>query len=89
MKLNMIRIGSGNASASMRSNGCDGVDGVEQLGGGRADARLHLVDPPRREGAGGGLAQPAVRGRVEAHHRRLRLVAAVEQRLAHLGRQLR
>ena len=24
MKLNMIRIGSGNASASMRSNGCDG-----------------------------------------------------------------
>ena len=71
----------------MRSNGARRVDRVQQLGGGRPDARLHLLHPPRRERARGGLAQPPVRRRVEADHRRLRLVPAVEQRLADLGRE--
>ena len=83
----MIRIGSGNASASTRSNGCDASTASSSSA---AVARMRgsiSSHPPRRERARRGLAQPPVRGRVEADHRGLRLVAAVEQRLADLGRQ--
>jgi hypothetical protein len=63
------------------------VDGVQELRRRRPDPRRHLVHPPRRERPGRRLAQPPVLRRVEADHRRLGLVPAVQQRLAHLGRE--
>ena len=53
-----------------------GVDRVEQVVHRRADPRLHRRDAPRRERARRGPAQARVGRRVEAHHRRLRPVAA-------------
>ena len=87
MKLNMICIGSGNASAPIRSNGCEASTASSSAAAVARNPRLHLVHPPRRERARRRLAQAAVRRRVEADHRRLRLVAAVEQGPADLGRQ--
>ena len=87
MKLNMIRIGSGNASASIRSNGPLASTASSSSA---AVARMRGSISFTRRGvnarAAGLRRRPCAR-RVEADHRRLRLVAAVEQRLADLGRE--